>query len=113
MGKLGHIRRPGTAAPRKRGVFHEEAMAVEGESAFLKGRAGKAAVGGHDPALRDICKICGHDLAGDLRFDRGVFNLDQGFDTARQIAPHPIGGRDEHAGLFVRQAIAVAKAHDA
>ena len=52
---------------------------------------GKAAVGRHDPALRDIGKVGGHDLAGDLGLYGGVFDLDQGFDAAVQVAAHPIG----------------------
>ena len=72
-------------------VFHEKPVTVECKLTLRKGGSAKASICGHHPALRDIGHVGGHDLAYDLRFDGGVFDLDQCFYTAVQVPAHPVG----------------------
>ena len=88
-------------------------MAVESEIAFVPCRANEFAIRLHDPALRHIGKVRGHDLADDLRLHCGVLDLDQRFHPAGQVAAHPVGRGHENARLLVRQPVAIAEADDA
>ena len=113
VGQFGDVRRPGRSAPGQRRVLHEEAVTVEGERAFGRFGAGKTAIGGHYPALRDVGHVGGHYLTDDLCLDGRVLDFDQRFDAAIQVAAHPVGGTDIDPRLFRGQVGPVAETDDA
>ena len=56
------------------------------------------AVGAQNPALSIVVQVCLHDLVEDLLVHGGVFDRNQCFHPAVEVA-RPIGRRDEHRGL--------------
>jgi len=91
--QLGHVLGPDPPPARKRGVLHEKPVARKQARTVLRGMPVVAAIRTQHPALCLIGQVRGHDLAGDLGMDSGVGDLDQGFDTAIQVAAHPVCGR--------------------
>src|SRR5260370_27878906 len=100
----------GAAAARQRRVCHEIVM---GDERFLGRMAALiGAVRLHGPALPVVLKIGDHDLLEHLLVDRWILDRAEQFDTAIEIARHPVGRGDEHLGVLRRQRLAVAKADD-
>ena len=101
------------AAPRQGGIGHE--IGVRGKSIGILGMgiAVVASVRVHIPALRPVLQQRHHDLVKDLLMDRGVFDGNQDFHPAVQVARHPVGRGNEDLGVLVRQPMSRAETDDA
>ena len=94
-------------------VGHEIVVGGERTLAIPTGRTMIPTFGVQAPTLSLVVEVGHHDLVEHLLVHGRILDRCHHFDTAIQVARHPVGRRDEDARFFGRQRFAVREGDDA
>ena len=82
-----------------KGEAHEFGLATAIDVVLVFGRSGGRSIAGEDAGFGVIGELEFDDLVNDALADGGVFDGEEDFDSAEEIAGHPIGASEVEGGI--------------